>query len=61
MTSARRALLREMSAAWSELNTVLQIMGHASSQGIFGKGRRRTTVAERELRELIELELSDHE
>ena len=39
--SARRALTRDMSECWQAINTVLQMMAHASSQGIYGKGRRR--------------------
>ena len=57
MTAARRALLREMSAAWSELNVTLQIIGEAVHKtSIFGAGRRL-----RAQRTEDELELADHE
>lgn len=56
MTAARRALLRDMSAAWIEVNTVLQQMAHASSQGIYGKGRPRERSGPRKAEEESDLE-----
>ncbi len=59
--TARRALLADMSAAWCELNTVLQFIGHGASQGIYGKGRRRKRSGPRLQAALDELELNDLE
>ena len=57
---SRRALAREMSDCWEVLNTVLQMMAHASSQGIYGRGRRRGRSGPRidtmELLEQMDLE-----
>jgi hypothetical protein len=50
-----------MSAAWCELNTVLQFIGHGASQGIYGKGRRRKRSGPRLQAALDELELNDLE
>ena len=52
----KRTLLRDMSAAEMELNTVLQFIGHAASQGIFGKGHRRRSIDAEELLEQLALE-----
>ena len=56
--SARRALLRDASDAWQEVNVALQIIGDAVSH-VYGKGkrlRRSVPIDVRELLEDIELE-----
>ena len=52
--SARRALTRDMSECWRELNTTLQLIGHGATQGIYGKGRRRGRTPSIDVRELLE-------
>lgn len=52
----RHAILRDMSEAEAQLNTVLQIIGHATHNSPYGKGR-----SVRAQRAHDELELSDLE